>query len=133
MAGGDYGNVRRNKAKTRSGRKHRHQELTVVRFVPFVGKEDDRKGIVTGEVDLKRAWYGRPEFLRLPSSLWLRDDEKRWGAALGRLWSCGWKELEGDGMWAVNRASELVVLTRQPMAAGGAACACAAEEGYLNM
>jgi hypothetical protein len=54
------------------------------------------------------------------------------GTALGRLWSCGWKELEGDGMWAVNRASELVVLTRQPMAAGGAACACAAEGGYLN-
>jgi hypothetical protein len=30
------------------------------------------------------------------------------------LWSCGWKELEGGGMWAANRASELVVLARQP-------------------
>jgi hypothetical protein len=91
MAGGDDGNVRGNKAKTRSGRKHRHQDLTVVRFVPFVGDDDGRKGVVTGEVDLRRAWYGRPGILRLPSSLWLRDDEKRgsvyWkvcGAAGGR-------------------------------------------------
>jgi hypothetical protein len=49
MAGGDYGNVHGNKAKTMSGRKHRNQELTVVRFVPFVGDEDGRKGVVTGE------------------------------------------------------------------------------------
>jgi hypothetical protein len=55
MAGGDYGNVHGNKAKTMSGRKHRHQELTVVWFVPFVGDEDGRKDVVTGEADLKRA------------------------------------------------------------------------------
>jgi hypothetical protein len=114
MAGGDYGNIRGNKAKTSSGQKHRHQELTVVRFVPFVGDEDGRKGVVTVEVDLKRTWYGRPEILRLPSSLWLRDNEKRWGAAIGRLWSCEWKELEGGGMWVANPASELVVLAWQP-------------------
>jgi hypothetical protein len=35
--------------------------LTVVRFVPFVGDEDGRKDVVTGEEDLKRAWYGRPK------------------------------------------------------------------------
>jgi hypothetical protein len=61
MAGGDYGNVRGNKAKTMRGRKHRHQVLKVVRFVPFVGDEDGRKDVVTGEEDLKRAWYGRPK------------------------------------------------------------------------
>jgi hypothetical protein len=109
MAGGDYGNVRGNKAKTMSGRKHRHQELTVVRFVPFVGDEDGRKDVITGEADLKRAWYGRPDIFRLPSSVSLRDDERRWGATIGGLWSCGWKELEGGGMWAVNRACELAV------------------------
>jgi hypothetical protein len=48
MADGKYGKVRGNKAKTMSGRKHRHRDLTVVRFVPFVGDEDGRKGIVTG-------------------------------------------------------------------------------------
>jgi hypothetical protein len=63
MASGDYGNVRRNKAKTKSGRKHRHQGLTVVRFVPLVGDEDGRKGVITSEVDLKRAWQGRLEIL----------------------------------------------------------------------
>jgi hypothetical protein len=114
MAGGDCGNVRGNKAKTTSGWKHRHQELTVVRFVSFVGDEDGRKGVVTGEVDLKRAWFGRPGILRFPSPMRLRDNEKRWGASIRMLWSCGWKELEGGGMWAANRASELVVLARQP-------------------
>jgi hypothetical protein len=35
-------------------------------------------------------------------------------ASIGRLWSSGWKEFEGDGRWVVNRASELVVLALQP-------------------
>jgi hypothetical protein len=52
MADGDCGNICGNKAKTSSGWKHRHQELTVVRFVPFVGDEGGRKGVVTGEADL---------------------------------------------------------------------------------
>jgi hypothetical protein len=86
----------------------------VVRFVPFVGDEDGRKDVVTGEADLKRAWYGRPEIFRLPSSVSLRDDKRRWGVAIGGLWSCGWKELEGGGMWAVNRACELAVPARKP-------------------
>jgi hypothetical protein len=47
MAGGDYGNVCGNKAKTKRGQKPRHQGLTVVLFVPFVGDEDGRKGVVS--------------------------------------------------------------------------------------
>jgi hypothetical protein len=78
MAGGDCGNVRGNKAKTSSGWKHGHQKLTVVRFVPFVGNEGGRKGVITGEADLQRAWYGRPTIFQLPSPGWLRDDKRRW-------------------------------------------------------
>jgi hypothetical protein len=114
MASGDYGNVRGNKAKTKNRRKHRHQGLTVVQFVPLVGDEDGRKGVITGEVDLRRAWQGWLENLWWSSSLWLRDDEMRCRASIGRLWSSRWKEFEGDGRWVVNRASELVVLALQP-------------------
>jgi hypothetical protein len=78
MADDDCGNVRGNKAKTSSGWKHGHQELTVVRFVPFVGDEGSRKGVVTGEADLQCAWYGRPAVFQLPSPGWLRDDKRRW-------------------------------------------------------
>jgi hypothetical protein len=60
------------------GRKHRHQELTVIRFVPFVGDEGGRKGVVTGEANLQCACYGRPAIFRLPSSGGLRDDKRRW-------------------------------------------------------
>jgi hypothetical protein len=77
-AGGDYENARGNEAKRMSERKHRHLELTVIRFVPFVGDEGGRKGVVTGEADLQCAWYGQPTIFRLPSFGWLRDDKRRW-------------------------------------------------------
>jgi hypothetical protein len=77
----------------------------VVRFVPFVGDDDGQEGVVTGEVDLGHARHGQPKNLRLSSSLWLRDDEKRWERLLG---GCR------DGRRVANRASELVVFARQP-------------------
>jgi hypothetical protein len=58
--------------------------------------------------------------------VWLRDVKRRWGAAIGGLWSCEWKELEGGGMWAANRACELAVPTRQP---GNGDCVLLAQEG----
>jgi hypothetical protein len=62
MAGGDHGNIRGNKAKTKRGQKPRHQGLTMVPFVPFVGDEDGRKGVVTGEVDLKHLVWATRNF-----------------------------------------------------------------------
>jgi hypothetical protein len=78
MADDDCRNARGNKAKTSSGWKHGHQELTVVRFLPFVGEDGGRNGVVTGEADLQCAWYGRPTIFQLPAPRWLRDDKRRW-------------------------------------------------------
>jgi hypothetical protein len=111
MAGGDYGNVRGNKAKTKRGWKPRHQGLMVVPFVPFVDDEDIRKGVVSLARWISGA-HGKdgqknPRFRAQEGT---RDARGRSETRLGRFGMCGWKESKAEGVWTTNFAVEREVL-----------------------
>jgi hypothetical protein len=110
MAGGDYGNIHGNKAKTKSGRKHRNERLTVVLFVPFVGDDDGRKGVVIGEVDLRHVWQGRQENPLFRAQGGACDARSHSETRLERCGTHGWKESKDEGVWMTNFAVEREVL-----------------------